>query len=357
MIAMYQHPQLGQARREAIRFARLNKVADREILLETNPTNHPQGDLVHRFVEDPADDQNTASSSLDGGFNSMAVRASRRKAAGELPLLWMARQVGLADLEMKVDAQAVVDQRLFGFRPLLMRGPSGELTTVTQVPVPILPIGIEPNIDDLTMFEELAPTGIDSTCLWWAKGPQDEYFVDPVTRAVARGIGGDGIAEMVIRIKSNSAQPAANTVKTRRGALIGFGNGDTGPTGVMYHSLAGVSADELPTGKIDLSDTHNLPAFGAAYNKTQQELTTLRGILTDPRLLGQPRIIPVGASAGDSSFVFGGFVAGAIVDCMQDSGDGSLLLVVQPCLLQTPTALTGGETPRNPWIGKLLLNR
>ena len=38
--------------------------------------------------------------------------------------------------------------------------------------------------------------------------------------------------------------------------------------------------------------------------------------------------------------------------------DGSLLIVVQPCLLQTPTALTGGDnTPRNPWIGKLLLNR
>ena len=356
-IQVFRDAHVLEARSEAIKFAGLNKTANRKIVLLDSKLDDPNSDMVHGFVQDPSAEQLAGGvPSLDGGFNSMLVRAKQPKGDDGLPILWMARQVGLANLAMKVHSQAVVDQRLYGFRPLLLRDSSGDLTNVTQVPVPILPIGVEPDIEDLTMFEQLGTTGISCTDLWWAKGPEDKFLVDLVSRPIVVAPGFDGIAEMVIRIKSDSAQPAANNVKTRRGALIGFGNGDTGPAGIQYHCLAGVSADELPSGKIDLSDPHNLPSFAAAYNVKEDDLTTLRAIFTDPSLIGQPRIIPVGACAGDS-FVIGGFVAGTIVDCLQDSGDGSLLLVVQPCVLQTPTALTGGDNPRNPWIGKLLLNR
>lgn len=355
MIQPWQDPQLVEAQGEAIRFAAFNQVADRQIVLEENVSNDPQGDMMYGFVADPTHEQINGTPSADGGFNSMMVRASRRKAAGDLPLLWMARQVGMANLEMKVVSQAVLDQRLYGFRPLLMRGTTGELTNVTQVPVPILPIAVMPNIDDLTMFEEIED--VAPTNLWWAKGPEDNYFVDPFTRQVTPG--SDGIAEMVIRIGTDSSQSATNSVKTRRGALIGFGNGDTSPSAIVFRGLSGLNADELPGGEINLSNDQNLPTFPAVYNVSQDDAPAYRTGLINagPSLIGQPRILPIGAPAGGSSFVFGGFVAGAIVDCLQDSGDGSLLLVVQPCLLQTPTALTGGDNPRNPWIGKLLLNR
>jgi hypothetical protein len=333
--------QLEAAQQHAIFFAGLNKVAKRSILLDENPNNDRDGDIFVGFTPDPAVRELDGLPGPDGGFNSLIVRASRRKAAGDLPLLWLARHVGLHELDMKVYSQATVDQRVFGFRPL------------THVPIPILPLAVLPRPDDLSMFPPEAPIH-----LWWAKGPNDSYTVDPIHRIVSPGA--DGIAEIVIRVHSQSSGNPSNNVKTRRGVLLGFGSGgDCSPASFAQISTFGLTSQDLPYGELAIVDQNDPPAVAAEYNVDSADLMDICGTLREAefQLLGAPRIIPLGVPISSSQVGIVGFVAGTIVHCEQDLGDDSLLIVIQPCLLQSPTALVGGDNPRNPWIGKLLLNR
>jgi hypothetical protein len=238
------------------------------------------------------------------------------------------------------------------------------LTGETHVPVPIVPLAVIPDTEDLAMN---VPAGFPEN-LWWAKGPRDEFIVDPEHQQVTPNGGGDGIAEFIIRIPcSDCSGSASESGNTRAGALLAFGGAGTGPAAILHVSRFGLHAEDLlPHSELNLNDPNNLPIFPANYNGTSDDLADIRaGLLsTDmslPPLIGAPRIFPLGAPYGNDEFVIAGFVAGAIVDCTRDS-DGSLLLAVQPCVLQSPTALVAGVVnndviPRNPWIGKILLNR
>jgi hypothetical protein len=88
-------------------------------------------------------------------------------------------------------------------------------------------------------------------------------------------------------------------------------------------------------------------------------LAVLREALWETR--GQKRIWPLGivrgeGNATDQSCQILGFAAGQVVDGV-DGDAGTFELVIQPCWLQTPTALVGAGNPHNPWIGKLVLVR
>ena len=351
--------QIDMAQTAAEQFAFQNKVANQPIRVDAD-------DVSMGFVAEPAERVFVEASSLEmhDGFNSLIVKASRRKSAGNLPMLWMASQLGLEKLEMKIYSQAVIDQRVYGLRPITARDTAGLPTGETHVPVPIVPIAVMPDTEDLCMdVPETYPEN-----LWWAKGPRDEFIVVPERQQVTPDNAGDGIAEFVIRIPcSDCTGDADDTVNTREGALLAFGGAGTGPAAILHVSRNGLQAEDLlPHGELNLNDPNNLPIFPANYNVTSDDLTAIRaGLLsTDtslPRLIGAPRIFPIGAPYGNDEFAIAGFVAGTIVDCTRDS-DGSLLLVVQPCVLQSPTALVAGVVnndviPRNPWIGKLLLNR
>lgn len=106
---------------------------------------------------------------------------------------------------------------------------------------------------------------------------------------------------------------------------------------------------------MSVADENNPPILPAEYTVTTVNVGDYVSALTP--LIGVPRLFPLGEVDTTSSIAIIGFVAGTIVDCRQDPNDDSLLIFVQPCLLQTPTALTRGANLRNPWIGKLLLNR
>ena len=75
---------------------------------------------------------------------------------------------------------------------------------------------------------------------------------------------------------------------------------------------------------------------------------------------GQPRIWLLGTELPSATEVpvlaVGDFLAACVVDVDEDV-DGRLTIHLQPCLLQTATAMVRAGQRRNPWIGKLVLNR
>ena len=100
----------------------------------------------------------------------------------------------------------------------------------------------------------------------------------------------------------------------------------------------------------------------ADFSMDADELFAMWNILREDQVFGRPRIWPVVANCssvmgGKPTVGIIGFVAGCVAHCEMDNNDGSLIVTIQPCLLQTPTALTDGLAQRNPWIGKLLLTR
>lgn len=385
--------QLASAETSAEDYAMKNHVAHLPIRVDAS-------DMTMGYIAEPADRAFADTPLLHEGVNSLQVKASRRKSAGNLPLLWMASQVGLDDFEMKINSQAVVDQRVYGFRPIVARDANGEPTGTTRIPVPIVPFAVIPDNEDLQMD---VPADYP-TNLWWAKGPHDDVSVVPEQRLVTPGTS-DLIAEFVIRIHCGGCSGTPdNSINTRDGALVDFDGSGTGAAAMLQVSRYGLYAEDLaPYGEINMYDPNNLSIYAAGFEISDQELAAIQaGLLNNdiskPDLIGAPRIFPVGVplsttdgGSGGSPFPGGGatkgifpgggatggvfpggygsqgnfaivgFVAGTIVDCTRDS-DGSLLLVVQPCVLQTPTALVAGVVnndviPRNPWIGKLLLNR
>jgi hypothetical protein len=84
----------------------------------------------------------------------------------------------------------------------------------------------------------------------------------------------------------------------------------------------------------------------AADSRSLQEtLTALQGV---------KRIWPLGKKNQSGSLELTGFAAGQVVECSENE-QGELTLIIQPCLLQTETAILGSGAAENPWIGKLVM--
>lgn len=89
-----------------------------------------------------------------------------------------------------------------------------------------------------------------------------------------------------------------------------------------------------------------LRGAAAADSRTLQEtLTALQGV---------KRIWPLGKKNQSGSLELTGFAAGQVVECSENE-QGELTLIIQPCLLQTETAILGSGAAENPWIGKLVM--
>jgi len=340
---------VDRARQRAIRFAAQNGVAGKPLLLAANGTNDPHGDLVVGWVEDPTSlDSEFMPWTGTGPVNSLRVQAARSHLRGNPLARWFGRILGASDTDVVASARATVDQRVYGFRP------------VGHVRAPLVPI--------MLSFVEASvrtPHGSTST----VPGSADRYTVDPLSGDVRPGP--DGIAEIALRIglveessagsaADLAADPTANPAVQAGNAFLLSLDG-RGPDYALLQEqiVQGLTAEHLEAlgGELALDRDGRLRLFGidlwnaAQLNKVGQMLLDVRG---------QKRIWPTGTRSADRSDNSGceieGFMAGSVVDGYLET-DTCLTIVVQPCLLQTCTALVGTGKDRNPWIGKLVLDR
>ena len=300
--------------------------------------------------------------------NTISISLTRSKLGNNPPILWMAKQTGLNSIDITVRSQASVATRIHGFQPL------------PRVNAPIVPLGLFEHCEEGAApshaSEPPQALGDDlPSQLWWARGPYDHWIVDPRTGMVEPGHthysssqdGSDGIAEMVFRLKvSDGPTPTGETAhpEARPSAVMGFRSEHLNDIDAFERmTTLGVHMEDLENygGSITLGD-ENPALCPAKFAPTSDDLFAIHNALCHPDVLGRPRVWPVVADCssitpGSSTVGIIGFVAGCVAHCEMDHSDGSLIITIQPCLLQTPTALTDGSTQRNPWIGKLLLVR
>jgi len=346
--------QTAAAIAQAQQFARNNRVAEQVVELpadgvfvgyvddptSANPVMHPPGE--HRAC------------------NSIGIEMTRSKLGGNPPILWLARQTGLDEIDIVVRSQACVDTRIHGFQAL------------EHVHVPIVPLGLfkHPEEGETAAQSGGGNPGDGSSDdlpaqLWWAKGPKDMFTVHPVTGEVLRRP--DGIYEMTFRLPADPGPQGGGSGsdegngQARRCAMIGFRSLHLSVEQFARLAIEGAGQHDLSAfgGRLTLGD--DPPALVPAdFALPPREASALCQLFFSRELLGRARIWPVVAdcssAVGAPTVGIIGFVAGCVVDCVMDR-DGSLLVVIQPCVMQTPTALTGEVAQRNPWIGKLLLVR
>jgi hypothetical protein len=215
------------------------------------------------------------------------------------------------------------------------------------VNVPLVPLAVLPTVEDL---RKCSGPNLPAH-IWWARGPQDDFTVD-VRRHQIRS-GADGIAEMVFRLRGPAAEGEPEDRNVRLGAVVSFNSELLSPEQFERLAVLGFNPQDLVAfgGQMETTDDNPLLLAAQSRFSTGQLNRIRQGLL---RTLARPRLWPVGADVPTGVGIVG-FVAGSLVEVRVDDND--LEIVVQPCVLPTPTALVDSTAQRNPFIGKLLLNR
>jgi hypothetical protein len=338
---MARQRQVAAARDEATRYAARNPVLYRPISLATNRRNFRDGDVNIGWVEDPRDLACEMTPPNGAGpVNSVSVRGAQTRHRGNPVSLWFGRAVGFAHMDVLAAARATVDQRLYGFRPL------------GTVQAPLVPVLVE------CTDAELAQHGRNNwpRPIAGRREDNDRFSVD--VRSGDIQLGSDGIPEFTMLIGRSKWNKSR--AETRRGIarVLMIDGEQSDDARIQRQILSGLNTDDLVSfgGQFALTEEGRLGVTEAAVNTLQ--LAELRQSLLAIR--GQKRAWPLGArspdSTGDTQCEVTGFAAGCVIDCRQES-NSSLAIVVQPCWLQTCTALTRQGEERNPWIGKLMMTR
>jgi hypothetical protein len=238
--------------------------------------------------------------------NSLTVRceftAQRRNPVTRA----VGRLLGLAEVEMIVESQAVLDQRVCGFAP------------AGDVHVPMAPIIIDPK-----SWMSQCSSGVVTVTLHIEDG-------------VESGAG-----------RLCTLAPPSETGYAFSFEQIASGLTDTDLIRLPNQSFA--LDDSLPAGHLDLAST-DLPGSTLILPEIQSGLASMAG---------RRLIWPLG-----SDFVtvesevptrrVEAFAAARVVHCSWN-GSNEITIVVAPCLFATTTALCCASQPRNPWIGKVYL--
>jgi len=329
---------VARARERAARFAAHNGVAGKPLLLAANETNDVHGDLLVGWVEDPTSlDSPLVPWTGTGPVNSLRVQATRSHLRGNPVAMWFGRILGASDTDIVATARATVDQRVYGFRPM------------GHVRVPLVPMAIL-CFDGADVQTSQTPKPV-------APGSADRFTVDPLSGHVRRGR--DGIAEIELRVCLVAESPTDSAARAGNASLLSL-NGRGLDFALLQEQIArGLTAEDLENlgGELALDHDGRRRLAGIELWNTGQ-LNKLGRALLDVR--GQKRIWPTGRRGSDwgnsAACEIEGFLAGSVVDAYLET-DSCLTIVVQPCLLQTCTALVGTGRDHNPWIGKLVLDR
>ncbi len=309
-----------------------------------------------------------------GPVNSVIVRSVRSRERGNPLTMWFGKFVGIGSADLHVSAQATLDQRVYGFAP------------VDRAPAPFCPIVIraygkqgwwgqcgkefrKQGGEEEEGEEEIRKqeSGIRSQ-------GQDRYTVDERTGKVTPG--SDGIAEVCVRLDFENEKKPKEKKDKGNGWLVRIGNGagqEAGggsrrrgtwneEIGFLRQIEEGLYDEDLADreGELALDETGML----TLEKETVEERAVEALVQALGKIHGQKRIWPLGTQSASGYIDDRGkgachvveFAAGELVDCRRQ-GDGAVVFCVQPCVLQTRSALTRPQQPHNPWIGKVVLTR
>ncbi|MCA9246573.1 MAG: hypothetical protein KDA42_05640, partial [Planctomycetales bacterium] len=179
------------ARKTAARFAAENRMAGEPILLTDNPNNVADGDLVIANLADPRDLLSSPDVwSKTGPANTLIARSDHSESMGNSIAMRFGRFLGLMHVDLTVQVQASLDQRVYGFQP------------VDHANAPLFPLVVAPAGSPESWREQ--------ACAETLAGANDQYSVDwgsdSVTPESREILGGafkaepDGVPEIVLRI-------------------------------------------------------------------------------------------------------------------------------------------------------------
>jgi hypothetical protein len=285
-------------------------------------------DVLAGWVEDPSSPHAIFTRWTGvGSVNSLSVRGVRRRSYGQAVVLWFGGLFGMRNAEPAAAATATMDQRVYGFRP------------VKFVSVPMVPL----LVFSAVQWPSCAAGAED--------GLPDNYSIDPRTGEVIAEP--DGISEITLRVPlAGGSLPSGQA----GASWLTMGPGATDFNALARQVSQGLAASDLAAigGQFAFGQGETL-SIPAASAPAAGPAGALQDVLLGIR--GQKRIWPIGSvmtQGGHPVCLVTGFVAGCVADCSLDGN--CLTIVVQACTIQTCTALLRSGTPRNPWIGKLILN-
>ncbi len=289
------------------------------------------------------------------GYHDPVTRHMQPAAMSELDSPFLnavfTRIFRLPSADVTARATAILDKQVIGFRP------------VGGIPAPVMPIAV---LSDPSGMEELAWEAQIDKPLSTGSG-LDQYAFDKSTRhwrRVCEGPrAGDGLPEMTVRLPLSDEEDASLS----NGAIFHSGRVDE-RTWLRQVATGFLAADLEPwNGELALGWDGNLRMplgrmpTGRLLEDLVRKLNTLQST-GEPRVWplyspgGQP--LPSDILTGSPDLVIRGFVSARIAEVQLDQGEHpALLIVLQPTITVTGTALTQAAAEVNPYIAKARLLR
>lgn len=340
---------LARSTDAATLFAQRNLVQGRPFLLQPNPDNFADGDLVFGTLDTPRSTQFVAAQDIQepgnsalAGVNSARIVSRLTRSRGNAPLLIFAQFLGLGSAEVQATATATLDRDIIGFRP---RG---------EHALPLAPLAL---LSD--------PTAADNRSWQYqveARKGSDKFAYDKDHRVFVAGPPGDGIYEFQAALALTNGQ-----LKTANVALLLLGVKDAGEASQQL--LNGITADDLQDlgGELVLGAADNrllVPGNAVGPADGSIELTQLHQALDQLRQSAEPRIWPLycGIDTSSGKPILCGFVAARVVAVAPLATGQPLTFTLQATVIAAATAVTdatrrgvGGIAIVNPYISKLRL--
>lgn len=336
---------IASASEEARRYARENHVRGGPFVLQPNPTNHPDGDLVFGTLQTPKGREMSPATDLDSTtnpalrtVNTVRVNGRLTRARGNAPGMIFAPFAGNSAASVYSRASATLDRGIRGLRPGKRPVPLAPLALLSDS------IGADPKSWD---FQIESGNALDQ---YRFDGQDGSFEMDPA---------GDGLREFIAALATDPQQAGTTNV-----SLVFLGTNSIG--GIAAQLQQGVSAGQLQL----LDGELVLPAGGSRLVAgTDQgaavgslELTAIVQVLNELREDAAVRIWPLytAGPGGSSQVRLCGFVAARVVVVVPPAPDQPLQFTLQPTMTSQPAAVTDTDLRgraatmnQNPYICKV----
>jgi hypothetical protein len=329
---------LEKAKQEAGRYAHINPAWGSPVVLDPNPRNDPDGDLVFGHLDNFRDRRLVVANLSERKsedfrhINAARVRAFRTLDRGRPAWLHGNFYMGLRPLDVRAVATAMLDRDVIGFRP------------VGEQRLPLVPIAL---LSD--------PAGKTKECWEYqvekGKGEDRWQFDRKKRKAVS---GSDGLHEMDVRLhRSRQGQKLPSACVLQLGLDDPRRLGEQLALGVSREHLADLGG-QLVLGRgnqLLVPGTPWLGRTGTGFGQTVRQ--GLQDLAKDCR----PRIWPLytGLDRKSGQPRLSGFVAARVMSVKSESEGSDVRFTVQPCMMPVAAAVT--DPSRRGGNGRSIVNR